>query len=437
MLNFLRKKLGELSVVTFGQLAVALIALLSIRLYTEILDLREFGAAMLVIGIFTLADSLIPMALRQTIMSKCAQYADSETQRQMAVGMSLLTGQAISALFLLITPLLILSIFFLSIEKSIFILFIFLFINVLNEIFKNSFLTLIYFRGRQKTYSAYIVAEAISVITITFFAIIYFGGNEIIFVASYVLSRVLIAFSFVIFFERANFTKFDLTNVRAAQCSWWRFGRHVAAMGPLGWASNYIDRYIIGAFLGARSTGLYAAISGLVSRPYLLLTSVLTQYFQPRYFRTLSNEGTRAAYMGIFKAWLFFASIAGLMGAAMFFLVGQIVVSIFLASEYRGVATDIMVYLALAQMMLISCHAADNALLSLGCAPSLLRLQLLVSIATFVVIPAGIYLGDVEGAAIARVITEGGKLMATASLAIMQIRNRLPVAVGQQEFLKT
>jgi O-antigen/teichoic acid export membrane protein len=54
----------------------------------------------------------------------------------------------------------------------------------------------------------------------------------------------------------------------------------IMMMGILGWISGFADRYIIAGALNVIQTGYYSVSTGLVGRPYNVISGALTVYFK-------------------------------------------------------------------------------------------------------------------------------------------------------------
>jgi hypothetical protein len=89
---------------------------------------------------------------------------------------------------------------------------------------------------------------------------------------------------------------------------------------------------------------------------------------------------------------------------------------------------------ALSQTLAITTHAADNAILALRESRPLVRAQILLAFATFLLIPAGIWREGVIGGVMARCLAEAVKLTVALLMATAMIRrtNGLASILGSE-----
>ena len=91
-----------------------------------------------------------------------------------------------------------------------------------------------------------------------------------------------------------------------------RFSLPIAPTSLLGWLNGVADRYLIAALLGLEQAGIYAAIYGLISRPFLMLGGAIELTFRPPYYQ-LTSHGNSIAAARLLCNWL--AVLTGLVTA--------------------------------------------------------------------------------------------------------------------------
>ena len=399
-----------------GQLVVAVSSLVGLRLYTEMLDRSEFGVAMMAVGGVALLDGVVVMALNQTLLSICAEIDEPERRRQVSVGLSL---RAFGAVAVCLAPLAVAmpvagSEFGLDALMRASPALALAYLG--EEIAKTSMLAPLIARRDYRRSSLWAATEAVLSVLGPVLCLRFLAANTFGFLIGLLAARVVsvVGFHFA-FFHGRYFSDVDLGVAAPYLDRAVRYAVPMSAMAPLGWVGAYFDRYAIGMTTGLAGAGDYAAVSGLVGRPYGVVTSVLTNYFRPSLF----HDGAKAS-----RQWLLAAAGVGLAGAAAFALFGDIVARLVLAPEYRLGATALMVILAFAQTFVILTHSADNALLALGAGGALLRTQLWVVVASLSIIPAFAYFYGPSGAAVGRLAAEAIKFAATGALLLRRARWR-------------
>lgn len=426
--------------VFWGQIIVGLTALLSIRIYTEMLSPVEFGTTMLVLGVVALFDSFSVMALNQTLLSRCGPHSESEKRRQISIGLSwayLKWAVPSGALLALLGSAVMIGLGYQKIWAIIPALII---LYIVAETSKASLINLIVIERRYGHYSAWIVGEGVFVLIGTVSALHMWHADAIGFLAGYVLSRLISTSFFIVALSPTHLRMVDLDQTHEEIRSALTYGIPVAFMGPLGWISTYLDRYILGGLLGVAATGVYVAVTGLVGRPYAMVTAVLSNYFRPFYFQSsLTHEGAQGCLRILFN-WVRASLLIGLTGTLAVALLGDWIANIMLAEAFREGAPLLMVLFALSHTLSNTTHAADNAILALRGSRQLLRVQIILSFGSLSLIPAGIILGGVVGGLIGRCLAEAVKLSVVMLLAIRMIRRTdgmLGVLSGKTEVNST
>ncbi len=391
-----------------GQLVVAVSSLAGLRLYTEMLDRSEFGVAMMAMGGVALLDGAVVMALNQTLLSISAEIDEPERSRQVSVGLSL---WAFGAVAVWLAPLALLT----AVAGGVFGLDALtraapaLALAYLGEeIAKTSMLAPLIARRDYRRSSLWVATEAVMSVVGPVLCLRFLAADTYGFLVGLLAARVVCFVGFhVAFFQGRYFSDVDLSAAASFVDRAARYAAPVSAMAPIGWVGAYFDRYAIGMTCGLAGAGVYSAVSGLVGRPYNVVTSVLTNYFRPLLF----HDGAQAS-----RRWLLAAACIGLAGAAAFALLGDVVARFVLAPEYRHGATGLMLFLAFAQTFVIMTHSADNALLAVGASGALLKMQVRVVFVSLAIVPAFAYFYGPLGAALGRLMAEAVKFVATRAL---------------------
>ena len=376
---------------------------------------------MLCLGAIAFMEGIISMALNQTQTALCAKLAPGEDRRQMSVGLSYLLLMFLVPVFLILAGIsLALSPFFswASLTAAAFFALIFYFAA---ESIKYSLLVLIVLERQFGKQSLWLAGESL----FTFAGVagaLWYRPTPVTFVAAYVAMRCLSSLFFVAVLSGAS----HLRNIRLQSArSNWRdaigYGLPISAMGPLGWISSFLDRFIIAGVLGTAATGSYVAATSLVGRPYALTTAVLSNYFRPRLF-VESDDAQKKSMLT--KQWLVAAFAIGICGVLGLLVLGPYILKFLVAEKYREGAVGLMVVFSLAQTLSISTHALDNNLLASNKSAVLLKVQTFTSFSTLAIIPIGTAIAGPLGATFARCIAEAVKLFATFLL----VSNAIPWA---------
>ena len=117
--------------------------------------------------------------------------------------------------------------------------------------------------------------------------------------------------------------------------------RYVLPLMPLaivGWGTATADRYIVWWGLGSVAVGLYATIYGLVGRLFSMVLTPVELTLRPVYFAAVATRD-RARARVVFRTWLAIVLVSTASVVAGLYLLGDWLVFLLLAEEYRSVAT--------------------------------------------------------------------------------------------------
>jgi O-antigen/teichoic acid export membrane protein len=408
-----------------GQASVALCSLVGLRLYTELLTREQFGRAMLTMGLLAVVDGLLIMSFNQTLLLLCAGCRDDHERQRIVIALAARLLVACAAASLLVA--LALSVLFeIGWLSGVWVWSAGLFaVYACEEVVKTAMTSPLLLQRRFSEHAAWVAAEAVLCTAGVVLALILAGRDPFAFLAGFVVARVATTTLF-------SLRHFPLATVRELD---WRVGRtHVrpalfyglpiSAMSPLGWLSTYLDRYALSAFSGIADAGGYAAVAGLVARPYGITTATLTNYFRPLLAAERHRRDKRAE-----AQWLRMAAALGLAGSIAFMALGPQIVSVLLAPEYRLGAAPLLGVIAVAQTFTILTHAADNSVLASGESARLLKLQAAFAFAPLAFVPLGAATHGALGAACGRLTSEVVKFAATYHLS-RNLRQASPEAQG-------
>lgn len=138
----------------------------------------------------------------------------------------------------------------------------------------------------------------------------------------------------------------------------WAYAWPLTALPLIGWVSGQADRYLIGAFAGVAQAGIYAALYGLASKPFSMLSaSVDLALRQPYYGRV--SAGDRAGELRVLFAWL--AAVIGVAAAlcGLIVLLRAPLAGLLLAAEYR-VHSALMGWIAAGYVLLAAAQVLER-----------------------------------------------------------------------------
>lgn len=400
--------------VTWGQATIAVTGLLGISIYTKILEPSAYGKCMLAQGMVALFDSIGILALNQTLMSMCSLRQTDEDRRRIAVGLSW-ASLRLAAPTALMIGLVIGStaagsgagVWWIALPVA-------TALYTAAEIGKTSLLSLLMLAQKYGRCSAWLAVESLTTVGVTTLSLAYWQPNPLGFIGGLALAHALSTAAFIAMYAPGHLRRptqpLSREEVRPAI----RHGLPVAIMGPLGWVSTFLDRYLLAALLGTAATGTYSATTSLIARPYSVLSAVLTNYFRPLYYQKAASGRSHDRIMW---NWVILSVALGGCGGLGALLFGDLLTTTLLGAAYRKNTTTIMVLFAVAQTLVVTTHAADNALLAMGRGDRLMRAQAFLAIATIPIVAIGVATGGIYGALTGRCVSEAIKLVVVLRLA--------------------
>jgi O-antigen/teichoic acid export membrane protein len=401
----------------WGQILVAITVFISFRIYTEMLNPHDFGIIMMIMGLVALIDSVGLMTLNQTIVSRCGKILNNKHQKIISVSLAFIFIKKSLILFLVIF---IISLFFFRDNLYILTFILLYFSYLVVESFKISQTSLLILNRKFNLYSLWIVVESISSLIAIYLFLHYMQDKVLAYLFGYFSSRLITSSFFAFLIQPKLFYLNNIKYINNDLKEIMKYSIPIAYMGPLGWLSNYIDRYILGIMLNYSSAGIYSATSGIVGKPYSLVTNLFSNYFKPSMFAENRIDKVKKTLF----IWILIVFVFGFISTIFLYLFGEFIVNIILAKEYRVGVLDILILFSISQTFAIATHASDNFLLSRGLSLKLLKLQILM-IFLIIFVPIGIYFYGLTGAILAKCIVELLKFIIVTSICLSHLKSEI------------
>lgn len=386
------------------QMISAIIALITIRVYSEILTPEQLGGVMLALGLVALFDAILSSSISQVVF-----YFSSKPSSARSIYQLLRKYQIYTTKFAVILISIILSLEFYELQ-ALFILKIILLIifYIIIEPSRSGFLSLLNVVSSRRIYGLQVVLDSVFVISFSTIALLYQPDWMHLLIG--VLSARFISLTVNKFFLERRFGKFDykLTKLDlpfSGKEEVIKQIKPIMLMGVLGWISSFADRYIIAGTVGIASSGYYSIANGLVGKPYDVTTAAFTAHYRPAFYKHFSAKNKRA-FNDVLKKWSVAAIATGILGMVLFLVLGEFAVKLLLSLEYRGKVENLLWILSAAFTCTILTHVFDNKFLAQGEGGRLFKIQLKLIPLPLIIIPVGAIVGGLIGAAIGKFISE-------------------------------
>jgi O-antigen/teichoic acid export membrane protein len=179
----------------------------------------------------------------------------------------------------------------------------------------------------------------------------------------------------------------------------WSYAIPLVPLGIITWMSTLGDRYIIGGLLSVADAGIYAALYGLSSSPFLIVSGAAEQALRPIY-QTAVTRGDNARARRIHTIWL--AAVVGIcsVGVALFAMGHEIIANLFVGRSFRS-AADLMPWIAAGHAIKATSYVFERVCYAFGQTRRVLAIQLCAVSATVILTPAGVISLGLKGAAMA------------------------------------
>ena len=393
----MRRQFAELSWVVGGQALTALGTIVGVRILTQYLSPGAYGVVSLAMGMSALAISLVAAPLTQAAIhfypgvvaeGSVGELFNSLLRcfRRMApwVALVALAGGAVYVGWGHGSP----------------VLVILLAALLASDCWRSANLSLLNAARRQGRYALWMAADAWSRPLAASVVVLWVGQSPEAVLAAYVFVSICLVtgFSSRLWPQQATAPQAaDRSQILDARM--WSYALPLLPIGIITWASSLGDRYIIGGVLGVADAGIYAAVYGLSSSPFMIVNGMAEQGLRPIYQAAVTHGDSRRARK-ILGIWL--ASVAGIcaLGVILFAWGHEIIAGLFVGKPYRG-AASLMPWIAAGYAIRATSYVFERVCYAYGQTRRVLAIQLCAVAATVVCTPAGVICWGLKGAAMA------------------------------------
>jgi O-antigen/teichoic acid export membrane protein len=356
----LRSRLaGEGLWVLFGQFLSALGLIVGIRLQTEYIPPEVFGSAVLLVGLSALIVGIVCSPFAQgalRFLPKAVEVQQENRFRWMIwklVSRHVLFGEAVvfvcGAVWVTAYKgeiVLVAALAGLLIVES---------ARTLEMAFNNGL-------RRQRIYAQWAIAEAWGRPLLSVSFVLLYTPSTWAVLSGYLAASTLSFFLFglmpLIRSSRARINEKALSAEDRETVK--SYSRPLMPLGLVGWINALSDRYIIAGIIGVHQTGVYSAIYGLISRPFLMIQSTLELTLRPIYFHAVS-AGERLLSWKIYLRWLALNTIAGALLVVAFISAKELIVTYLLGEKYQQ-GVGLILYLSAGHLLLITAYNFNSYL---------------------------------------------------------------------------
>jgi O-antigen/teichoic acid export membrane protein len=391
--------------VVLGQCASAIGTLVGVRLLTEVLDLEVFGSVALVTGLVALAQGISSGGLMQAILRMYPACSRNKTLDLLRAASSrILSKTTLWLAGVLAIGCLVYS-FATRGNPWSFVLVPGLLIVETVRFYHVTFLNAAH---RQRLMASWMGSESWVRTICALAAIFLVGANTEAVLGGFLVGTgvLWICFSRAVSAASSENQAGELPSgpsvrrseeLQSIQAEFIRYARPLFPLGVVGWISGQADRYIIGGLLGLTSAGQYAAIYGLVSKPFLMAGASVELVFRQFFYESVSS-GDLSRARRVLVQWLSIVGVVSVLGVVGFSVFHSNIAGVLLAEPYRGGA-HLMPWIAVGYCLLLFAQVVERVCYATKDTRSVLFIQTVGAISSVPISAFGVAWSGLPGAA--------------------------------------
>jgi len=179
----------------------------------------------------------------------------------------------------------------------------------------------------------------------------------------------------------------------------WSYALPLIPPGVIGWVSNLGDRYIIAGALSVADAGLYAAVYGLASAPFMMVGGTVELALRPVHQAAVASGNHERANF-ILRVWVAAVSVVCGLGVLALALGHRELAALCVGQAYRH-ASGLMPWIGLGYAIRSVSYVFERVSYAYGRTRRVLVTQLWAVAVTAIATPAGVLLAGLTGAAMA------------------------------------
>ena len=394
-----------------GQLFAALGVLVGVRLQTEVMPPEVYGEVVLFTGLSTLALTIICVPYSRGAMLFFAEAASDGLQEGLLgfvrktvtkyLGMTIALVLAGGAVYTTVTG---------GSGWVIITLSVLLVIDAARSV-EMAFLNA---SRQQRRYAIWSILEAWSRPICAVMAVLFMEAKVEVILAGYVVASTAV-FSLLHKWpiaSRAKYSGIETNKIKDLNERVSKYSLPLMPQGLVGWVSALSDRYLLAAIVGLHEAGIYSAIYGLISRPFLMAQSVSELTIQPIYFHAVATNESQAEVV-IFRRWILVNAIIGMVVLTLCIGGSEVITGYLLGPAYSNSA-NLIPYLAVGHLFLIVGYGLNGYLYAHQYTKVIFLFDCLAAALSLGVGPFAMYSFGVLGAAITCVVAYMIRMIAVA-----------------------
>lgn len=346
-----------------GNVLVAFIGIVALRVYTELAPADVFGQANLVLGALALGTQVLIQPINATQIryhTEAVQAGQGDSFTVTVLVWALIASGGMTALVCII--------FVFGLAAHVPLASLSLLLAVVGLILLSSvrhvLMSRMHAEQRMSIYMGFRVVEAMAAVFATAFVLSLVQRTES-FVWGQVFAMIVTVAGIVLFSPASIQCLFGTHRMPGMLPKLRQYGAPFVPMALLTWLSSLADRYVLAGLLGTAVAGQYLAAFAIASSGFSIANGAMSDLFRAKLFDAENSRDYLGAHR-IFLAWLCCYAAISLFGLAAILLFGDLIVDLVLARSYRSGAVQIMFWVALGYAVNGMTIAFENRIFSLG-----------------------------------------------------------------------
>jgi O-antigen/teichoic acid export membrane protein len=399
----------------------ALGTVVGVRILTQFLPPSAYGTVSLALGLSVLAISLVAAPLTQAAIHFYPSVTVEGSARELLASV-LRCYRSMSPW--VVAASLVAGVAYVASGQGTPLLVVLLTLLLASDCWRSANLSLLNAARRQRRYALWMASDAWSRPLAAAGAVMLFGPSPVAVLGAYVLvsALLLVVFSSRVWpkEEHEPSAKDAAERARRLDARMWQYALPLLPLGILSWASTLGDRYVIGASLGVADAGVYAAVYGLASIPFMIVNGTAEQALRPIY-QTAVSRGDRPKARRILLFWFSGVVAVCCVGVLVFVFGHELLASLVVAQPYRR-ASGLMPWIATGYAIRAASYVLERVSYAYGKTRRVLLTQVCAVAATAIVTPLGVFTLGIRGAAMAVPVYFSIQFVTAAILARRTIR---------------
>jgi O-antigen/teichoic acid export membrane protein len=395
----MRRHVTDAFWVVGGTALTAVGTVAGIRILTQFLAPEAYGLVSLALGLSTLAISLVATPLTQAAIhfypvlnhdGSAAELLFSLKRCFRRIAPWLVAGAAASA-----------AIYVLWAHGSP-VLVVILVLLLASDCWRSANLSLLNAARRHTTYALWVVGDAWLRPLIAVLAVLLLGKSPTVVLGAYLA----VSLALMSAFSRQQWvsamfsaTRYSPEQSGALDSRMWTYALPLVPLGVIAWVANLGDRYIIGAVLSVADVGVYAAVYGLASAPFMMAGGTAELALRPVHQAAVAN-GDQQRAQKIFRLWLATVTCVCAMGVLIFAVGHRFIADLLVGKSYRY-ASGLMPWIGLGYAIRAASYVFERMCYAHGQTRSVLAIQSCGVLGWMVATPLGALTLGLKGAALA------------------------------------